>query len=92
MADDDECMHLLPKSQCADCTPPARSLADPIVTGPTIMATQTSPCGHDCGDLLEPEQSITMTDEGWIHTSHLPARAPSSDRAPATDTSMFDNF
>lgn len=95
---EDWCDHCdLPKSQCVHGRPEKVDL--PLKAGPTIEASQTSPCGY-CPNLIEPGQSITMSDEGWVHTEHLSDRswpgevrhADVPSRPPETDTSMFDGI
>lgn len=96
---DDFCDHCdLPKSQCIHGLPPKIEVG-PIKDGPTIEATQETPCPA-CPRRIEVGDSITHSDEGWVHTSDLDSRSWSGEvqapyvpsKPPETDASMFDGI
>lgn len=60
---------------------------DLVQDGPTIEATQRSPC-VGCGETIIEGESITHTSEGWVHTEEVTLQ----DKAPKTDTSIFDGI
>lgn len=43
---------------------------DLVADGPTITASQTSPC-PGCTRDIEPDEQITHTEHGWAHTEHV---------------------
>lgn len=63
------------------------SRSDLIATGPTITASQITPCAA-CPVMLQPGDSITHTEDGWAHAAEVgPAQGP-----PPTDTGLFDGI
>lgn len=43
---------------------------DLVADGPTISATQVSPCAG-CSEKIQPDERITHTPDGWAHERHV---------------------
>lgn len=65
----------------------AHTRLDLEADGPTIAATQRSPCSG-CGGWIELDESITHTPEGWVHTDEVTF----PDQAPPTPSNLFEGM
>lgn len=82
-----QCEHSLPKEQRDLFGARRRVPGDLVADGPTITAWQRTPCAG-CGAMIEPEDTITHTSEGWAHASEVsPAEGPSP-----TEPELFDGI
>lgn len=78
----DQCEHSLPKERRDPFGARRHAVAaDLVADGPTISATQKSPC-VGCGALIEEGDSITYTEDGWAHSSEVLSK-------PVTDPETF---
>lgn len=85
----------LPEAQCIHGNQRAARIdremrgrtSDLTIDGPTIAATQKSPC-PGCGEWIEEGEMIVHTVDGWAHQ----ACGVNPDKAPETDASMFDGI
>lgn len=67
---------------------------DLYVTGPTIEATQNTPCAG-CSGRIEPGERITYTAEGWAHTTEVTISENGWEMPrvkPETDASIFEGI
>lgn len=73
------CVHGNPSTKVDD-------LGSLTQTGPTIEAQFSAIDCAGCGERIQKDESITMTDEGWAHT----AEVKRDSGPPPTDTAIFE--
>lgn len=79
----------MPRAFCVHGNPPKIAEAAPLIqTGPTIDAVFSSVDCAGCGERIQPDESITMTDDGWAHT----AEVQRDSGPPPTDTITFEDL
>lgn len=75
------------KAFCVHGNPPKEQPRTPLLAvGPTIEAQIGSEC-PGCGDRIHPEDTITLSDEGWVHADEV-----SSDKPTTTDSGLFEGI
>lgn len=76
----------MPKAFCVHGNPPKQEQTLGLVAvGPTIIAQTYSEC-PGCGGQIDAGEEITLTDEGWAHSSEV-ATPPRS-----TEPGIFDGI